>query len=494
MSLESCPNEIVHRVLYYSILTRGLRRGLRLKLVSKFFYNALQPALFEARVLDTIASDPYYGPSAIFQQHSARNYKGNGPHKLWHAYAVMRVTTDHDPSISRCAHIRHVATVLSKRTGQSLAKTIAELCWFAEGQWFEAASSDPVDEAPKPISDLLSAATYFGDKPLVLELLGNLPVFLDDRNLLPSPMYMAAYTGNKELLLLFQERVPEWVGQGRVKQCDDPEWRGKITRGSMHGAARRGEMDILLLAMNPPSSKIKDFRDNDELRAAVWYASLGCIPPNIETFEYFRSAVGNGYYGVDIATYAALGHMSMVRHCLDNGADPQGDMAPGRSPLSQAVRHCHWEVVELLLERGAKIQFWAPLQDIAMSTQKRRLSSSVVVAAVQSGSLSMVRRLFERGAVLEYTRYQRTLFAGHLALSRAVELEHTAMIEFLLEKGAGDLFLPFFRRVLWNREERKWPLTKAFSLGLDSMVHVLRRNGITRESIDKDRWIIWHFD
>ncbi|KAK8037219.1 hypothetical protein PG991_000565 [Apiospora marii] len=365
------------------------------------------------------------------------------------------------------------------------------------GQWFEAATSNPADEDPIFISDLLSAAAYFGKKALVLELLGNLPAFLDDRNLLPSPMYMAAYTGNKELLLLFQERMPEWVGQGRVKQCDDPEWRGKITRGSMHGASRRGEMDIILLAMNPPSSRIKDFRDNDELRTAVWYASLGCLPPNIETFEYFRSAVGNGYYESDIVTYASLGHMSMVRHCLDNGADPQGDMAPGRSPLSEAVRHCHWDVVDLLLERGAKIQFWAPLQDIDKSTQKRRLSSSVVVAAAQSGSLSMMRHLFDRGAVLEHPRSRRSghlLFAGHIALIRAVELEHTAMIDFLLEKGAGDLFRPFFKRDLSSRGERKWPLMKALELGLESMVDVLRQNGITNESMDKDRWVIWHFD
>lgn len=498
MPLQDCPNEIIHRILYFSVLTRGLRRALRLKLVCKFFYDALQPALFESRLLDNVASDCWCGIDVAFERYNSRKSEDNGADRLWHDYVVVRVNTDSNPAASRFGQVRHVAEKLAGETGQDLRQIILDLCWFAQGSWFEPSLSPERPEGPPdPDIDLLSVATYFGYLPLVQKLLLGNSDFRDDRNLFPSPMYMAAYTGNKQLLLLFQERVPEFLAQD---SSTSGEWTGKISPGAMLGAAKLGDMDVLQFVMNPLSITTEDFlkrHDSDHYRLRGTAES--CLPPTVEVLEYLKSALGGFEGKFYLYRYASIGHTDIVRYYLDNGADVQGWLTQGGSLLSQAARHFNWDVVDLLLDRGVDMRFWAPLQDIVKTTsaRDRRLNSSAIVAAAQGGSLAMMRHLFDRGAVLEYPRSRRSkflLFAGHLALSRAVELEHTAMIEFLLEKGAGDLFRPFFRRDLRCREERKWPLTKALKLGLESMVDVLRRNGITRESLDKDRWIIWHFD
>lgn len=490
MSLQDCPNEIVHKILYFSVLARGVKRALRLKLVCKHFYDALHSALFESRLLDAIAAKLHFDIAEVFESYHPRQRGGKGADGLWYDYVFLRVNGDHDPAVSRFAQVRHVAADFSRRTGQDPEKTTAELCWFAQGFWFEEEDQSSQDAIARSGStaDLLSLATYFGDAPLAMELLDSVPEFMDQRDLFPSPMYMAAYTGNKELLLHLQQRMPEFAW---LESANDTPWRGKISPGSIRGAVRRGEVEILQFALNPPSSTTSDFHNNHELSERVFYAIQECLPPTVEGLEYLKSITGGSHYSRLLSKYAALGHTDMVRHLLDQGVEIKGDMIPGSSPMREAIRHWQGDVVDLLVERGADVNRWFPIQD----TKRPRCSnSSAIVAAAQSGSLSMMRKILDLGAVLNAPRRNTVFFSGPHALCIAVELEHTGMIELLLEKGAADLCWPFYRSSPWDKHMQKWPLKRASILGLDSMVEFLGQKGITMKSLDKKQWIIWHFD
>ncbi|KAK8102548.1 hypothetical protein PG984_015694 [Apiospora sp. TS-2023a] len=492
MLLQTCPNEIVHWILYFSVLSRGVRRALRLKLVCKFFRDALQPALFESRLLDTLASGLRDGiDEALRSTNTTYFTRSNSPYKLWHDYAAVRVATDSDPAFSRFAQVRCVARKFCEETGGNLDETITDLCWFASSGWFEEDTSQHAAEAVKSsgtIGDLLSVASYYGNMSLALELLNAVPVFMDSSIVLPSPMYMAAYTGNKELLSVFQERMPEFVKLGPNEGRD---WRSKRGPGAILGAVRRGNMDILQLAMNPPTSTILRVRDHEELRSGLCDAISWCLPPTIEILEFLRANIGGLHYKWEVTRYARLGRADMVQHFLDNGIEVRGYQGPGGNILREAVRHCQWDVIDLLLTRGADMKFWDPIQD---NRSPRNINSSTIVAAAQSGNVETMKKVFDLGAILDEPRRWRRFFLGHLALTAAVELEHAEMVELLLEKGAGDLFWPWFRRSESARVLRKKPLRRAIVLGLDSMVDLLRQKGITMESLTKDLWLVWHFE
>ncbi|KAK6839134.1 hypothetical protein PG995_007581 [Apiospora arundinis] len=166
-------------------------------------------------------------------------------------------------------------------------------------------------------------------------------------------------------------------------------------------------------------------------------------------------------------------------------------MGQGYSPLREAIRYGHGDVVDLLVERGADINQWDPLQDRKESCYS---NSSAIVVAVESGRLFMLRKVLDLGAVLNAPRRKSVFFSGPYALSLAVELEHTCMIKLLLEKGAAGLYWPFYRVNLWDKHMQKWPLKRARELGLDSMKEFLAQKGLTMASLDRKQWIIWHFD
>ncbi|KAK7974397.1 hypothetical protein PG989_016245 [Apiospora arundinis] len=104
-----------------------------------------------------------------------------------------------------------------------------------------------------------------------------------------------------------------------------------------------------------------------------------------------------------------------------------------------------------------------------------------------------MRKILSLSAALDAPRRRAISFSGPYALSIAVELEHTGMVELLLEKGAADLCWPFYRRNPGDKHMQKQPLQRAPDLGLDS-IEVLREKSITVASLDRKQWIIWHFD
>lgn len=57
MQVLDLPREIFDQILAQAILSRGLKRGLRLRLVSKFFAVAVMEAIYNYHLLDTLYRD-----------------------------------------------------------------------------------------------------------------------------------------------------------------------------------------------------------------------------------------------------------------------------------------------------------------------------------------------------------------------------------------------------------------------------------------------------
>ena len=121
------------------------------------------------------------------------------------------------------------------------------------------------------------------------------------------------------------------------------------------------------------------------------------------------------------------GSLSKAQRALDQGVDPN-TIKEGVSPLFFAVWHQRAEIVKLLCERGANVNFQHP-----------ETRDSPLMLAVASGNLSIVRTLCSFGA-------DKTLQAidGRTAIDYVEEDSNTfSQIETLLETcGLSDPNLP----------------------------------------------------
>ena len=101
--------------------------------------------------------------------------------------------------------------------------------------------------SPNPGLNLLSAATYFGCKPLVQDLFHQGYYPLDNNELLPCPMCIAAWSGKADLLQLMQQALPDLEGPSPTQPY--AYFRSKIGPGSLEGADSWGDIDMVRLAL-----------------------------------------------------------------------------------------------------------------------------------------------------------------------------------------------------------------------------------------------------
>ncbi|GKT40289.1 uncharacterized protein ColSpa_00470 [Colletotrichum spaethianum] len=257
MHILDFPPELIHMLLYHMALSRGVTRALRLRL----------PALFETRLLDKFQ----YGQVNYIHDRNTEHMSDwymrehHGAEDFWHSYIAYRVRNEGDPQVGRLVKIRQIAEAYCSKTGSTdLAGTIDTLCWMA----LERAARCPVranmyvlnpyrfDSERGPVPDpgvsLLSVAAYLGNLSLAKELLeeGHCPE--DTNELFDEPLRLAAWAGHADILKLFQEQLPEYECYGTgIKQ-----WRAKTgpgAIGAITGAAIRGDLDMLRLAIYPPS-------------------------------------------------------------------------------------------------------------------------------------------------------------------------------------------------------------------------------------------------
>ena len=104
-----------------------------------------------------------------------------------------------------------------------------------------------------------------------------------------------------------------------------------------------------------------------------------------------------------------------IHRLLDAGAninEPGGD--PARTPLAWSIRYRYFDVVKLLIEKGADVNFGFPLH-----------------SAIEAGDISVVNLLLDKGADVNNGYYG---FGS--PLMAAAQEGKTAIVERLLEKGA----------------------------------------------------------
>lgn len=115
------------------------------------------------------------------------------------------------------------------------------------------------------------------------------------------------------------------------------------------------------------------------------------------------------------------------------------------SALEGAVRACSDEVVDLLLKRGP---------DLKCAGYR----GNVLTVAAKAGTMVMLRKLLDAGVRFR----SRDIHTLH----RALQLEHTAKVELLLDAGVGSPCL------------RLEALKMAEDMGLESMADLLRAKGV----------------
>lgn len=248
-------------------------------------------------------------------------------------------------------------------------------------------------------------------------------------------MYIAVRTGQADMLRLLQEHLPQF--QHDTADSDSPtNWLSKIGPGSLPGACARGDLEMVQLCLYPPSCVIpgEGSHGHEEGQTLIHGHKPGSIPPNTrfssyiatsmmasrsaEVYQYLDSLVGSPrssppYYPpcLHMRAMARAGDLAMVRFQLDTGVIPASLLGLA---LAEAARACNHDIVDLLLERGADPNHEHPR------------GRTILRAAGRSGSMTMVRKIIDAGAEC----HEDVLF-------RAIKLEHTAMVEMLLDMGLG---------------------------------------------------------
>jgi len=461
----------------------------------------VKPALFESRLLDrfhTMSSGHNITGLRFDNRHTAEEF--------WHSYLVYRVRNETDPTVAHYVDIRQTAKAVCREMGADLLPTIDTVCWLAlehslscrnRRHYWEPRDPRPGDCAgSNPGDNLLSTAAYFNLIPLAKQLLleGHCPTSrgaspTDDDRLFPPPMQLAALAGNTEMLELFQQHIPE---NEELPTKYGSNWHGKIAACSLIGAVRRADMEILKLALYPPSRSTPNSTDlqgqpfghvdpSSSVGRMMIAARYRARSPEVHAYllECLGGEIKLQDLSDDLEKHAGAGNLTMVRYLLDMGVPmttPRGyEGCRGlTSALVAACYRCHEDVVDLLLERGADPNFGYE-KPVGMEVE---LTPLTIAAA--SGSLTIVRKLLDHGAHIDVPAedYMTRL----PALYWAIAIEHTAMVQLLLERGAS-----------LEGKKIEAALELAEELDLDSMAEILRGLGVTIKLRIKSvaPWLVW---
>ncbi len=122
---------------------------------------------------------------------------------------------------------------------------------------------------------------------------------------------------------------------------------------------------------------------------------------------------------------ATAGAIDQVRALLDEGLSIDGPNAYATTPLFSACSKKHWDVAELLLERGA---------DASLANH---FANSALTFAAQAGEIRWVRKLLDAGAPANETTPHGEDAPRSLALVLAAAGGHLEVVQALVEAGAS---------------------------------------------------------
>lgn len=183
----------------------------------------------------------------------------------------------------------------------------------------------------------------------------------------------------------------------------------------VEGATSRGYTELLKIGLN------NDLLPPDKLRHALVLAAEGGHLAIVELLSQKAGKYVHMAYGCTALQVAAgSGHLAMVERLLQFGAPINGFRPLQMTALLATAAEGHLSVVEMLLQKGASVNM--------KSTIDRR---TALHAAAEQGHLAIVERLLREDVDIDDTDGN-----GRTALSFAVELGYLPVVERLLQMGA----------------------------------------------------------
>lgn len=172
-----------------------------------------------------------------------------------------------------------------------------------------------------------------------------------------------------------------------------------------------------------------------------------------------QNVVGSGYGVALIHAFSKRGQASAIELLLRLGADVNAKDELGKTPLIHAVINRNYEVVQLLVGKGANLE----------STFG---GNTALIEATAANDDAVVKLLLEHGAQIEAKNRD-----GHTALQFAAANSYVAIVQLLLSKGAN---------VNTMDKNQTTPLMWAAIHNKLWMVELLLTAGAEVDAMDKD--------
>ncbi|PQE27072.1 glycolipid 2-alpha-mannosyltransferase protein [Rutstroemia sp. NJR-2017a WRK4] len=340
MELQDLPTELLFNILFYAVV-------------------------YESGLLDSVRTH------SCLICWDLDNY--HGPSNFWHAYLAYKVRMAEKCSSSdrHDFNLHQIAEYVCKETNADMDETIEKLCWPAlmEGSDRIWRSTISPNEPLYLGLHLLGAAAYLGLIPLAQRLLreghsliGRCYYFSH-----ASPIELAVEGENASILQLFQEYLPEIDYPGI--DADNDTWMawlaGKTGTDAVEQAARSGDINILRLAIYPPSRAKPESTEfmGQQYGSIDVESDIGVRlrrgqgnTSNLEIYKYLE-----GFFAEPDKishTLSEHAHRGNIEILLDYGANIcllYEERTVGFHALREAVRLEHTGLVKLLLQSGVDV-------------------------------------------------------------------------------------------------------------------------------------------
>lgn len=220
-----------------------------------------------------------------------------------------------------------------------------------------------------------------------------------------SPLTLAACGGHVELAMLLLERG------ANIEEVNDEGYTPLME------AAREGHEEMVALLLSQGADINAQTEETQETAL-----TLACCGGFLDVADFLIKAGADIESGANTPLMEAAqeGHLDLVRHLINCGANVNATTSSGDTALMYACENGHTDVAELLLQAGADLEHEA------------EGGRSSLMKSSRAGHLCTVQFLINRGANVNKV----TTNNDHTALSLACAGGHLAVVELLLANGA----------------------------------------------------------
>ncbi|KAF2998252.1 hypothetical protein E8E13_006225 [Curvularia kusanoi] len=435
MHLFDLPLELLHDILSWSIKVRGIKRGLRLRLVNRHFAREVLVTLTESKLLDL-----YLRP--------VRSGQFSPGYAVGPAYLERRVLNERSGGAPILLRVRDVAQRLCQEgsDGRDVYDYVKELCPLVWNTCqvrldliWETDKIDVVNEILSRSdleSDVFIAAVYTGTLPVIATWSASGKQLGQERSLVfGNATQHAARSGSHDLIAamidwpyedVFHEKRAWFLAQaaeyGRA-EATQFIFNFKTEQHPWVFAKKRPRPGYpfvnqqTLRRINTPSKTIYNFVS--EKRSTHLPATTFGVKENTDFLIY---CAGHGWE--EMATYYLTLEVLVDGHGSDAGDEEQ-------RPLLAACKYGHENVVKVLLAHGASTS--QPVLETAIKYGRLEIASlllsqgaeagQALPEAVTKGYRTLVRALLDRDGLKDLDLED--------LLTRAIDIEDEVLFQLI---------------------------------------------------------------